>query len=95
MLCKTILKLRCTARLAQLRFVSKFAGKVEDNPEDRMQAWQIHSYNGPNELQLTNVRMPVIRNPTDVLVKVEAASVNPIDIAMTSIVFWIDISYLS
>lgn len=55
-----------------------------------MQAWQIHSYNGPDELRLASVRMPVIRSPTDVLVKVEAASVNPIDIAMTSTIFFIE-----
>ncbi|KMQ96511.1 reticulon-4-interacting protein mitochondrial-like protein [Lasius niger] len=49
-----------------------------------MQAWQIHSYNGLEDLRLSNVRMPVIMQPTDVLVKVEAASVNPIDVAMTN-----------
>jgi len=49
-----------------------------------MQAWQIHSYNGLEDLRLSNVTMPVIMQPTDVLVKVEAASVNPIDVAMTS-----------
>lgn len=59
-----------------------------------MQAWQIHSYNGLDELRLIKVRMPVLRSPTDVLVKVEAASVNPIDIAMTSIAFLIDTNYL-
>ncbi|KAL0126682.1 hypothetical protein PUN28_005213 [Cardiocondyla obscurior] len=48
-----------------------------------MQAWQIHSYNGLKDLRLSNVRTPVITNPTDVLVKIEAASVNPIDVAMT------------
>ncbi|EFN76030.1 Reticulon-4-interacting protein 1 [Harpegnathos saltator] len=48
-----------------------------------MHAWQIHAYNGLDDLRFTNLRIPVVRNPMDVLVKVDAASVNPIDIAMT------------
>ncbi|OAD57257.1 Reticulon-4-interacting protein 1, mitochondrial [Eufriesea mexicana] len=48
-----------------------------------MQAWQIHSYGGLEELKLSTIRIPVIARPTDILVKVEASSVNPIDIAMT------------
>lgn len=48
-----------------------------------MQSWQIHSYNGLEDLKLSNIRIPMITNPNDVLVKIEAASVNPIDVAMT------------
>ncbi|KAK0178199.1 hypothetical protein PV328_002173 [Microctonus aethiopoides] len=48
----------------------------------RMKAWQIASYGGIEQLQLANVRLPTISKPTEVLVKVDAASVNPIDIAM-------------
>lgn len=55
-----------------------------EEKSNKMQAWQIHSYNGLEDLRLSNVRMPVIMQPTDVLVKVEAASVNPIDVAMTN-----------
>ncbi|XP_012232212.1 reticulon-4-interacting protein 1, mitochondrial [Linepithema humile] len=80
MMQKTILRLKCTVRLKQ-RFLSTMS---KENTDDKMQAWQIHSYNGLNDLKLSNVRIPVITNPTDVLVKVEAASVNPIDVAMTS-----------
>lgn len=50
----------------------------------RMKAWQIASYGGIEQLQLANVRLPTISKPTEVLVKVDAASVNPIDIAMIS-----------
>lgn len=82
---KTILKLRCTVRLKQ-RFLTTM---LKENTDDKMQAWQIHSYNGLNDLKLSNIRIPVIKNPTDVLVKVEAASVNPIDVAMTSILLLI------
>ncbi|GJQ86437.1 hypothetical protein Trydic_g10344 [Trypoxylus dichotomus] len=44
-----------------------------------MQAWQIHSYGDLSELQLTPARIPIIQNPNDVLVQVEAASINPVD----------------
>lgn len=43
----------------------------------RMRGWNIHSYGDP--LQLSTIRIPVLSNPNDVLIKVEAASVNPID----------------
>ncbi|KAL6255121.1 hypothetical protein P5V15_013451 [Pogonomyrmex californicus] len=84
MLQKAILRLRYAARTAHLRSLSKLSVDCKENPDDRMQAWQIHSYNGLEDLRLSNVRMPIIMNPTDVLVKVEAASVNPIDVAMTN-----------
>ncbi|CAL8090621.1 unnamed protein product [Orchesella dallaii] len=52
--------------------------------EETMKSWQIHSYGGPSELQLTtSSRIPLINKPDEVLVKVHAASVNPIDLAMT------------
>lgn len=43
----------------------------------KMKAWNVHSYQDP--LQLSSVRIPTISNPNDVLIKVEAASLNPID----------------
>lgn len=46
----------------------------------RMLTWQVHSFG--EDLQLTNVRLPHITAPTDVLVKVEASSINPIDYMM-------------
>ncbi|KYN08499.1 Reticulon-4-interacting protein 1, mitochondrial [Cyphomyrmex costatus] len=82
MLHKAILRLKCTVRTVHLRSLSKLSANLNEN-SDKMQAWQIHSYNGLEDLRLSNVRMPVITNPTDVLVKIEAASVNPIDVAMT------------
>ncbi|ODN02156.1 Reticulon-4-interacting protein 1, mitochondrial [Orchesella cincta] len=52
--------------------------------EETMKSWQIHSYGGPSELQLTtSSRVPTINSPNEVLVKVHAASINPIDLAMT------------
>lgn len=82
MLRKTILKLKYIAQSMQLRSLTKLSMDLEE--KSKMQAWQIHSYNGLEDLRLSNVRIPVIMQPTDVLVKVEAASVNPIDVAMTN-----------
>lgn len=49
----------------------------------KMAAWQIHSFGPLDELQFSkSVKRPSVLNPKEVLVKVAAASVNPIDIAM-------------
>ncbi|XP_039293723.1 reticulon-4-interacting protein 1 homolog, mitochondrial [Nilaparvata lugens] len=51
----------------------------------RMSAWQVHSYGGLEELQFSkHVRMPIIRHQHEVLVRVIASSVNPIDVHMTN-----------
>ncbi|GIY30411.1 uncharacterized protein CEXT_431211 [Caerostris extrusa] len=50
-----------------------------------MQAWQAFEYGGPEQLQLnTMADIPTIKNSVDVLVKVHAASVNPLDVQMLS-----------
>ena len=50
---------------------------------ESMKAWRLHSFTGVNSAKLdTSVPVPTIQCPHDVLVKVEAASVNPLDIAM-------------
>ncbi|XP_041352082.1 reticulon-4-interacting protein 1, mitochondrial-like isoform X2 [Gigantopelta aegis] len=50
-----------------------------------MSAWQIHQYGGNEELSLsTTSRVPYIDHPNDIVVKVHAASVNPIDVHMRS-----------
>lgn len=48
--------------------------------ENRMKAWQLHSYG--DDFQLTAARIPHIKHPDEILVNVEAASINPIDLAM-------------
>lgn len=56
---------------------------VDPKEEGKMSAWQIHSYGGMEELQLSkSVKIPLLMNPNAVLVKVMASSVNPIDVAM-------------
>ncbi|XP_057662001.1 reticulon-4-interacting protein 1, mitochondrial [Diorhabda carinulata] len=52
------------------------------NNKLKVRAWQTHEYGDLKNVQLDEVRIPVIRKPTDVLVQVNSASVNPIDILM-------------
>lgn len=48
-----------------------------------MQAWQISGYGGADKLQLNSLaKTPIIKSPTDIIVKVHAASVNPLDVRM-------------
>ncbi|KAK7108875.1 hypothetical protein V1264_016535 [Littorina saxatilis] len=48
-----------------------------------MEAWQIHQYGGNEELTFSDVARPAsIKGPNDLLIKVHAASINPIDIKM-------------
>lgn len=70
-------------RFGQFRFLSKLAVKHNEKLDDKMQAWQIHCYGGLDEIKLYTIRMPVISRPTDILVKVDASSVNPFDLALT------------
>ncbi|CAL7944110.1 unnamed protein product [Xylocopa violacea] len=83
MLKRIIFKFKSNIRNTQFRFLCNPSVKHKENTEHKMHAWQIHSYDGLEGLKLSNVRIPVIARPTDILVKVEASSVNSIDIAMT------------
>lgn len=47
-----------------------------------MQAWKLTGYDGVEGLELGVMRIPPILHPNDVLVKVQATSVNPIDTAL-------------
>lgn len=47
-----------------------------------MKAWQLTGYDGVEGLELGMMRIPPILHPNDVLVKVQATSVNPIDTAL-------------
>lgn len=67
----------------QFRYLSKVSVKHKEKLDDKMQAWQIHCYGGIDEVKLFTTRMPVISRPADVLVKVDASSVNPFDLAVT------------
>lgn len=72
--------------IRQLSSVAK-ASEVSDEKKchGRMGGWQIHSYAGIQELQFShNLKKPFIRKPSELLVKIQASSVNPIDLAMMS-----------
>lgn len=72
------------------RNASSLANVLSDNTEkrchNRMSGWQIHNYSDSvSELQNSdNLKKPHIRKPNQLLVKILASSVNPIDVAMMS-----------
>ncbi|XP_053606939.1 reticulon-4-interacting protein 1, mitochondrial isoform X1 [Plodia interpunctella] len=49
----------------------------------RMAAWRAHAYAAPQELRLDAARVPPLRAPSDVRVRVHQTSLNPLDVAMT------------
>nr|XP_002730693.1 PREDICTED: reticulon-4-interacting protein 1 homolog, mitochondrial-like [Saccoglossus kowalevskii] len=64
----------------QLGSIRCFARSMTSLPT-QMKAWQIHKYGDNRVLELQNTRVPVICKPNQVIVKVHAASINPVDIA--------------
>lgn len=45
-----------------------------------MLSLNIAKYSPPSEYQVTELPRPVIEDPNDVIIKVHAASINPIDV---------------
>ena len=59
------------------------AQQNDPQQSNRMLAWQINSFGDLKDLQLyPSAKIPVLTKPNQVLIKVAAASVNPIDTAM-------------
>ncbi|GBP15825.1 Reticulon-4-interacting protein 1 homolog, mitochondrial [Eumeta japonica] len=58
------------------------ANRAKVTARDKMYAWQIHSYGELSELRLDEARVPSLRGPDEILVRVHASSINPLDIAM-------------
>lgn len=53
-----------------------------------MNGWEIHEYGGINSLQFNdNIKLPLIRSHTDVLIEVYTTAVNPLDQLMTGEIF--------
>lgn len=68
---------------SQLRTAARLALDGRAVPAaGRMRAWRVHAYGALAELRLDEARVPPLRAPDDVLVRVSAASINPIDVAM-------------
>lgn len=77
-----ILNSKRVFKLVNNRSLSQLATKNKEIVDEKMQAWQIHCYGGLDELKFTKAKIPTLTRPSDVLVKVDASSVNPIDVAM-------------
>jgi len=64
---------------------ARFHATAHEYAHQTMKAWQIHEYSGSSGLDLAQEKLiPSIVSPRDVLVKVHAASVNPIDVQMAA-----------
>lgn len=50
--------------------------------KNKVKSWVINSYGSTSELVQSSTRVPIITDPDDLLVKVNAASINPIDLLM-------------
>lgn len=48
----------------------------------KMKAWQAHNFAGIDGVVLEEIRVPQLKSSNEVLVKIHAASVNPLDVAM-------------
>lgn len=68
-------------RVGHCTYVTVTLQKPDTRTKSR--EWRIEKYGNLDELTLReNLRRPPIKEPTDVLVRVLASSVNPIDVAM-------------
>lgn len=67
----------------QMAKFSSLAAQVKFSDVLKMNAWQLHSYE--EDLQLSSTRTPFLRSVDNILVKVDAVSVNPIDLYMKGI----------
>lgn len=62
--------------------IASYSTKIKVQEKQKVCAWQVHSYGGFEELQYDSIRIPIIQDPDDILIGVEASSVNPIDLLM-------------
>lgn len=64
---------------------TKGSGTAGQPANWKMKGWQINEYGDLDVLQFNdNIKVPILEDPNEVLVKVQAASVNPIDVLMIS-----------
>ncbi|KAH3736424.1 reticulon-4-interacting protein 1 homolog, mitochondrial-like [Dreissena polymorpha] len=62
---------------------NKITTVEKKKPKRRMKAWYIYQYGGNEELTLSEeAKIPEITSPKDLLIEIQAASVNPIDVVM-------------
>lgn len=72
---------KCLRHVSEQTY-STVAERAEVGAGLRMHAWQTFGYDGVDGLIMERVRVPPVLRPGDLLVKVHAASVNPIDTAI-------------
>lgn len=64
------------------RMMASTSARLETKSR-KMNGWQIHSYGGFDDLELSqSIRIPMITKPTELLIKIDTSSVNPLDVAM-------------
>ncbi|RVE51366.1 hypothetical protein evm_003921 [Chilo suppressalis] len=74
---------RSVANRADIGSMSGAAAARASLGAGRMWAWRAHAYGpGGGELRLEAARMPVLRAPDHLLIRVRATSINPLDVAM-------------
>uniref|UniRef100_A0A0B6ZQ36 Enoyl reductase (ER) domain-containing protein n=1 Tax=Arion vulgaris TaxID=1028688 RepID=A0A0B6ZQ36_9EUPU len=57
--------------------------RMSSNTAHKMQTWQIHEYGSSEKLTLnTSAHAATIKSPNELLIRIHAASVNPIDVRM-------------
>jgi len=77
----SFMRCRCWSKVSNCRQMS--AVPRPSPLPSTMSAWQLHEYGDISQLKLSGlVHMPVICRPHEVLVRVHAASVNPVDVMM-------------
>jgi len=70
---------------SDLNAAANFHANAHAYSHQTMKAWQIHEYSGSSGLNLAHEKLiPSITSPRDVLVRIHAASVNPIDVQMAA-----------
>ncbi|KAL3280984.1 hypothetical protein HHI36_004209 [Cryptolaemus montrouzieri] len=65
---------------SEIRQLSGALAEEKLADQSRMQSWQVHSYG--EDMLLSSIRIPIVYDTNEVLIQVEAASVNPIDVYM-------------
>ncbi|GFR75909.1 reticulon-4-interacting protein 1-like protein, mitochondrial [Elysia marginata] len=84
--CNGVINLILKDKLSQ-KSLSRFWEPVQQRAYSskaiKMSAWQVHEYGGLDQLSLsTTARAATIKHPSELLIKVHAASINPIDVRM-------------
>lgn len=70
--------------LNSITYRSFSSHKENTSSTHAMEAWYINEYGSNDVLQFGSQPLPSLRRPTDILVRVHAASVNPLDYRMRS-----------